>query len=254
MFDKLWPRGNDNSWIDFFQGGATKDMAEILNQKLNANMLGSPTDEIRTVCKACSGINHSFPSNCAMRTVLAKIGRPPEKNVVPVAFCYVVAKRDIAKDEEITITYTTEAPKDHPFILTPTENEVEKEAMLEDVILRDNRLWTGIARHYLENKKWIGTTCRHKLMTEGMFLVAGSAGNCMVMTLECSKRHDEKQRQSLVDMYTERKRTLTGKKVDMEEIGEPGSAKRRDFENEAIFQWEWETTTRSLLEFDFMRE
>lgn len=253
-YDKLWPRSADKQWMTYFKHNEMDAMGEALNQKLSANLMGSPDDKIRTLGIACSGINHAFPSNCAMRTIITEIGRPQESDVLPVAFCYVVAKRDIAKHEEITVTYATEAPKDHPFILVPPKDEIQREIELENEVMRDNTLWTGLVKRYMEQKKWIGTSCRHKLMLDGMFIVVSTAGNCMIMTVKCRGRYNAEQRQQLIDMYTERKKQLTGEAVDMKEIGEPGSSRRNNIENEAIFQWEWESTLQGLCGFDFMRE
>lgn len=258
-FDILYPRDTSKRWAEHVDKNS-EEMNDLLAQKIACNAIGDP-NQLLNMALGFSAINHAFPSNCAMRSV--RVTQSPMEKDLALMFLYVVAKHDIEAGEEITVTYAAAAQEDHPFIRTPSAEEFEAEMEIEESVLQSTKLHFRAVDQYLERKRWVGVSCRHKLMTDGIFL----APNYLVMSDECIKRVPEDFRTYLVEVLVRDKimnpalqgeEGKEGKEGDnqvvQKMIGEPGSQKRKHLEMESLFRWEWERTLQVFNEFVFRAE
>jgi len=264
-FDMLYPRNTSKRWADHVDKNS-EEMNELLAQKIACNAIGDPK-HLMSLALGFSAINHAFPSNCAMRSV--RVTQSPMQKDLALMFLYVVAKKDIEAGEEITVTYATSAEEEHAFIRTPSAEELEAEAALEESVLQTTKLHFRAIDQYLEKKRWVGISSRHKLTTDGIFL----APNYLVMSDDYIKRIPEDLRTYLVEVlvrdkmmnpaWQEEEQQKSEPKqgngeveydVIQKMIGEPGSQKRKHLEMESLFRWEWERTLQVCNDFEFRPE
>ena len=243
-FNLLYPRDNKKCWADHIDKNSD-EMNELLHKKIACNAIGHAS-QLMNLGLAFSAINHAFPSNCALRTV--RVTKCPMEKDMTLVVLYVVAKRDIEIGEEINVTYATHAEAEHPFIGTPSKEAVDQEAKVEESALSDTKLLFRIIDQYLHSKRWIEVSCRHKLMTDGVYL----APNYLVMAEKFIGGFAESFRLHLVEAL------FQGHKSDDKEfkkfIGEAGSHQRKHLEIEALFKFEWMQTITMFSRFEFAKE
>lgn len=227
-FDTLCPRVC--KWRDQEDKHSAEFNQQIRN-KIFQNVIGK-TDELCSLGLAFSAINHADVSNCAVSTL--RLNDHPLKSDIAIVFVFVVSKRFIPKDTEITISYSHDDSASQSFIQGISEDTLQRELSLEQNALQNCKLQTRAIDQYLRKKTWVQMCCRHKLMSSGIFI-----GNdfLLVITDQCMQKYPEATRQYLRESLKHESEKATGKPYDLGD---------KHAEIEAIFRYEWSETEKAF--------
>jgi len=238
-FDRLYPRRRGMRWADYADKNSP-EMDAMIAQKIACNAIGEPSS-LMMLALGFSAINHAYPSNCVMRQV--RLTESPFKDDLVLTFLCINAKRNIKAGEEITVTYSTVAPEDHPFIRTIPEEEVKKEIAFEEEVLKNCGLHFRAIDQYLEKKSWVETSVRHKLLLNGIIVTPSS----LAISEAYMKGIPESLKEYLVESLVHEKGRKEGEAVVT-------GGTLNSLEMEALFTYERERTTQICKDFNFREE